>query len=299
MPLALKWWFQPGSARRLGISRCLFYLWYWLQFSYYHPGEFAGLPASLWQPVALVQGLGPPEPLWFSVLSCCAHPAFLLASVGLWTRLATLVVAVAAAMPLAWMQCYGFPEFHMMPLVLISWILPWSACADAFSLDARLYPGPKLERHAGCYTWPIRLCWLTLVLPMASAGFHKLLGSWPTEPVATMEWFLRLKFVVHGEMKAQRPWALMAIPLNYPWMLALMAWGTVIFELGCPLALLDRPRFLRPLWIGGLFFMQLVLAVGLLTLKTFPWFGAYLFWIPWGKGQRIPWGEGADQDDGS
>lgn len=286
MPLALRWWFQPGSARRLGISRALFYLWYWLQFIHYDPGQFVGLPASLWQPIGLVSWLGPPDPWCFRALNLLAQPLFCLALLGWHTRWTTLGVAVVATLALAWTQSYGYAEFHLTPLVLISWILPWSACGDAFSLDARLSSGSLPSRHPGSYTWPLRMCWLTLVLPMASAGFHKLLGGWLTEPEANLEYFLRLKFVVHGQIKAERPWSVMALPLQHAWMLTLMAWGTVFFELGCPLALLDRPRFLRPLWIGGLFLMQVILAVGLLTLKTFPWLGAYLFWVPWEQGER-------------
>lgn len=57
--------------------------------------------------------------------------------------------------------------------------------------------------------------------------------------------------------------------------------GVVVLELGSSCAVLRRPLWLRGLFIGGLFFLQLALSLWLQTLATFPWLAMYVFWPRW------------------
>jgi hypothetical protein len=203
-----------------------------------------------------------------------AFGAGILAMVGWRTRLSTSAVALLGTYCLSWLNGLGGVVFHAMPLVLISWMLPFSSCGDAFSLDSKGHDPPDSPE----YTWPLRVCWFPLILPMASAGVHKVVGSWLARPDDMIESFLRFKFFVHrpGEISS---WVLELLPKRN--LLKFLAYFTVILELGSPLALLDRPKFFRVFWIGGLFVMQFTLAYVLHTLETFPWMGAYVFWVPW------------------
>jgi hypothetical protein len=172
---------------------------------------------------------------------------------------------------------YGFVSFHHSPLVLIAWVLAFSRCGDALSIDARgrepAVPSPE-------YCWPIRCACLVLVVLMFSAGYHKSLGGWWVQPAFNIEYFLRFKLYAHADEKGLVMGSWMAVPLAYPNLMALMGWGTVGLELLAPLAMLDRPVALRVVLIGGLFLMQATLAA-MATLVSFPWLAAYVFWIPW------------------
>ena len=261
------------------MSRALFYLCYLWQLSALRPLAFVEVPADYWVPVPLLAWLPQPD-LWLArAVWATAFVAGVTAMVGWRTKVSTVLVALIGGWVLSWVNALGGVSFHAMPLVLISWILPFSRCGDSFSLDARgREPADSPE-----YRWPIRVCWFPLLLPMASAGVHKIVGQWLGRPDEMIESFLRFKYYVHAKTKGLEiaPFILELLP--HRGLLKALAYLTVLLELGCPLALLDRPRVFRIFWIGGLFFMQMTLAYVLSTLETFPWMGAYVFWVPWEK----------------
>ena len=68
---------------------------------------------------------------------------------------------------------------------------------------------------------------------------------------------------------------------DMPLLLAILGVSTVVLEIGCVLALNDKWKIVRVVFIGGLFTMQLILALVLQTLATFPWLAMYVFWPNW------------------
>ncbi len=203
-----KWLGQPGSAFRLGFCRLFFYGWFLLQLFYYQPTQFAGLPESWWFPVYLLAPWGPPSPELFFACTGFLFVSLVAACLGIATRLSCFLVAMAGTLVMGWTNCYGGAEFHLTPLILTSWILPFSACGDAFSWDSRWRAqGPPAHAR---YGWPIRLAWLTLILPMVSAGLFKVLGTWLWQPGQTMTSFVQFKFLVHAHLKGNLPWPALA-----------------------------------------------------------------------------------------
>jgi HTTM domain len=274
------WMFRAGSARRLGVSRALFYLCYCWQLWVLHPLDYVVVPQQFWSAVPLLDWLPQPAPGLAELVYGLTFLSGCLAILGWRTKWTTACLAVLGTWVFSWINSLGGISFHTMPLVLISWILPFSSCGDAFSLDSR---GRELVDDSPAYNWPIRVCWFPLLLPMASAGVHKVVGQWLTQPDEMIESFLRYKYYVHGSTKMLEISPVVLKLLPYRGLLKCAAYLTVALELGCPLALLDRPVFLRVFWVGGLFVMQLTLAYALITLETFPWMGAYVFWVPWEK----------------
>ncbi|MCA9776981.1 MAG: hypothetical protein KC800_09705 [Candidatus Eremiobacteraeota bacterium] len=272
-----RWMFRPGSARRLGMSRALFYLCYLWQLWSLHPIAFVNVSGRYWEPVPLMAWLPQPGLLQAQIVFATAFFFGVTSALGWRTRISTIMVALLGSYCLSWLNALGGINFHAMPLILISWILPFSACGSAFSLDST---GAEDPPDSPEFSWPIRVCWFPLLLPMASAGFHKVVGQWFARPDDMIESFLRFKYYVQspGQVPSQ---TLDILPRRG--LLKALAYLTVVLELGCPLALLDRPRVFRIFWIGGLFFMQMTLAYVLSTLETFPWMGAYVFWVPWEK----------------
>ena len=277
------WMFKPVSPLRLGVARALFYLWYLVQLIYYRPFAWTAVPQEFWEPSALMS-------LWMSaprlspttnhLLFGILLVATLLASLGVKTRFSTTVVALVGTWYFGLAACFGQADFHLYPVVLISWILPWSSCGRAFSWDAKSQSRPC---PSGSFRWPIRLAHLALLLPMASAGVHKFLGGWLLHPVSTMEYFILYKNTLHARMKHMYPPDFTLSALDYEVVLVLLAYATVTCELGCPLALLDKPKYLKVFLVGGLFLMQLTLARVFFIFPSFPWLAAYLFWVPWEK----------------
>ncbi|MBI1354912.1 MAG: hypothetical protein GC160_11245 [Acidobacteria bacterium] len=273
---------RPGSALRLGVSRALFYGWYLLQARVYQPARFAELPAELWDPPVLLRLFPAPDAATAAGIARILELSLLLSCLGLWTRAATVTATVTGAYLFGVMNGYGFINFHCIPLVLISWPLALAPCGDAFSLDAWLRRGP-LVRDPADYRWPIRLAQLTLTALMCTAGLRKVLGNWLSQPVENMRAFLLYKYYPQAAEKGLELPELTLRLLDYDGLLLVMAAGMVVCELGSPAALLDGKPWLRAGWIGGLFLMQLLLAVWLKTLPTFPWLGAYVFWVPWNR----------------
>lgn len=274
-----RWMFRPVSPRRLGVARALFYFWYLVQLGYYDPVSWLSLPESLWQPVPILAFIVPFSQTSASAIEIALVAAACTSMLGFLTRASTAVAALLGTAVFGLTCCLGSADFHHYPLVLISWVLPFTGCGQAFSIDA--WRRSLDQSESGMYRWPLRLCHLCLLLPMASAGVHKALGSWLTRPAETMEFFIRFKHVVHARLKYDFPLEITSWPLEYPEVLASAAYLTVFLELGCPLALFDKPAWMKKLWVSGLFVMQATLAICFLTLGSFPWLGAYFFWIPW------------------
>lgn len=275
----------PGSALRLGVSRALFYGWYFLQARAYDAGSYARLPEEWFSPPLLLFAFGPPDPATAHVTARLLEASLALACVGLATRAATAAAGILGGYVFGVMYGYGFADFHLSPLVLISWVLAFAPCGDAFSADALLRRRP-LAADPGDYRWPIRLAQITLVGFMFTGGLGKVFGNWLVQPLTNMKTFLLYKYYSQaGEKGVVLPeWTLDVA--DQAWLLLPAAVAMVGCEFGSPLALIDgRPR-LRLVFIGGLFVMQLSLAVWLRTLPSFPWAAAYVFWVPWERYSR-------------
>ena len=201
-------------------------------------------------------------------------------TVGLLTRVAAPLVALLGTHVFAVMNGYGYANFHIIPLVLISWPLALAPSGDALSLDALLGRGRKAMNPVD-YHWPIRLAQITLPALMFTGGLQKIINAWFAHPVANMRSFLLYKYYPQA---AEKGWTLPDLLLSvaeHEWILLPMALAMLICEFGSPLALPDGRPLVRVLLIGGLFLMQLNLALVLKTLPSFPWLAVYVFWVPW------------------
>jgi hypothetical protein len=123
---------------------------------------------------------------------------------------------------------------------------------------------------------------------MCTAGLRKIQGDWLANPAGCMKSFIMYKFYAQVNEKVDvLPQYVLTIAENH-WLLTLSAIVVVICEFGSPLAIPRRWMCIRGIMIGGLFAMQLVLAVVFKTLPTFPWLAAYVFWVPWEVLMRRP-----------
>lgn len=269
---------DSGSAQRLGVTRALFYAWYLFQVFAYSPVEYARLPESFWAPVKALRFFDAPTPELMLALVLVLSLSAFMACIGLFTRLSTSVTFLVGFFVFGAMNSYGKTNFHFSPMVIMSCILAFSRCGDAFAVDAfRKKSGGTGPVN---YCWPSRLGQITLISLMFTAGCQKLSGNWLSQPIHNMEFWLKYKYFAHAKAKGIVMPDILLTVSDLEWLLGVMIIA-LLCELLSPLALLTRWPMLRGGIIAGLFFMQLSLAVVLKTLVSFPWLGAYLFFVPW------------------
>ena len=128
---------------------------------------------------------------------------------------------------------------------------------------------------------------------MVSAGLQKLvLGNWLIQPGSNMEQFLLFKAVIQAREKGIVLPQVVQDMTHYPMLLAVLGLMVMAAEVLSPLTLSKRWPALRWALIGTLFGLQLWLAVVAKTLASFPWLGAYFFFVPWdvvGRRLRQGW----------
>ena len=96
-----------------------------------------------------------------------------------------------------------------------------------------------------------------------------------------MRFVFRVKYFAQAQMKGSDLSDIVLWVSDMPLLLAILGISTVVLEIGCVLALNDKWKIVRVVFIGGLFTMQLILALVLQTLTTFPWLAMYVFWPNW------------------
>jgi hypothetical protein len=270
----------PGSAFNLGFSRFLFYGWFLWQAIFYDLADYANIPPEYWSPVTVLRPFSAPtyELMVWVVLILYVTTA--LACLGLFTRTTCWLTAFLGIYAFGVAGSYGDIRFHFAPMIIIACILPLSPCGDAFSID-RLLSRRKPKTDPSDYTWPMRLSQITLIALMFTAGYQKLAGNWLSQPIKNIEHWIHYKYFVQAKEKGYTlPEILLEIP-QYDWLMFVMAVTLLVSEVLCPLALLTVWPKVRIFLVSLLFAMQLSLAVVFKTLKTFPWLGAYFFFVPW------------------
>ena len=85
----------PGSAKRLGVSRFLFYAWFIVQVIYYSPRQYAQIPSELWNPVLILRFFDAPTPAFMNGVTILLLLSAILACLGWFTRISSIVAAIS------------------------------------------------------------------------------------------------------------------------------------------------------------------------------------------------------------
>ncbi len=269
-------WFRPVPAARLAALRLLvggFALGYlvarlpmWLGLARFAPRDFQPLGV-----VALVleRPLGAGAIVALTVATIGLAVTF-VAGVG--HRVLAPLFAVALLGLTSYRNSWGMPFHTENLLVLHVLVLALAPAADAWSVDAWRRPAPAAERSG----WPLRLMAAITILTYVLAGIAKLrLGG--------LEWAqgvaLRDQVAVDNLRKlllgaSTSP---IAMPfLRHPWLFEGLAIGTLVVELGAPLALLGR----RLAWAWALAAWGFHLGVLALMTIVFPYSLGFLAYAP-------------------
>ena len=295
MTIALRWnrfWFEPQGPLNLGISRAICYavlVLVYLPEPFTHWAEL-DRQSAYWEPIYPFSSPHVHLPLvgatGLMILQCVWKCSLVLACIGLFTRISTLIAFVLGGYLIGLMFNYGKLEHQVMPVVITLGILALSHCGDAFSIDAWLRRRRgQIPIPSGEYRWPIRMVWLVMSVTFCAAAIAKLRESgihWVTGDGFSL-------LMIQQMYKTSPPhvrWGLLVA--NHRLLAVIFAGGSLCTELLFPLTLFDkRARVFFPLVT---FVMQL--SIGLVMNIWFIQFLAiYGFWIPWDRSVRKPSGK--------
>jgi hypothetical protein len=232
-------WFAPAPAERLAALRILvggFALVYlatqlplWFAEGQFHASDFRPLGVVRLLDGPLPRGLRLALPL---VTMALAVPF----AAGVAYRYLAPVFALALLFTLSYRNSWGMPFHTENLLVLHALVLAVVPAADAWSVDARGRAAPAHER----YGWPLRALAVITIIAYVLAGIAKLrLGGWAwTDGDALREQIAIDNLRKHLMGAPMSPIA--ATFLEHTWLMHAMAIGTMVVELGAPVALLHR-----------------------------------------------------------
>jgi len=238
------YWTAPAPATRLAMVRILVgsYALIYLLIRVGHLLSYAHFNKAGFRPVGIVHLFldRPLTPLAVQILTIatvlCALPFVL----GWRFRIFGPLFALLLLWTLSYRHSWGMvwhTENLLVVQALILGMVP--AAADAWSLDARRV-GPPAEQEHSRYGWALRLMCVVIVIAYVLAGYAKLRNGgtawlWGDE--------LRNHIAIDNTRKLLLGdwYSPLAGPLlQYGWLFKSMAFFTVIFELGAPIALLHR-----------------------------------------------------------
>lgn len=278
-----RFWFAPSSPTTLGVCRAVFFAGILILYAPRDFRELADFPPVFWTPVTLLKVLHLPL-LPREILGLVAmvwKVALAAACLGLLTRWSTAVSLVLGVYLIGALASFGQITHTHMAVVFTLGILALSRSGDAWSLDrlirvGRSGPGVPRVEPSGEYTWPIRMVWLVLALIFLGAGISKLRHS-------GLAWAfsdnLALILIVRNYDAGWTPPTPLGLYLaEQRWLCRALALGTLVIELGYPLALLSRAA--RWVAVPGMFLMLGGFRL-LMGPVFYPLMVCHVFWIPW------------------
>lgn len=290
-------WFQPASPDNLGLCRMIFFgvtLLYSLLTSaegHLWHGDYsawAQVSKAFWNPTWLYRHFHIPvfSAALIGVLQLVWKVALGFSCIGLYTRLSTAVSFALGLYLLGLAQNFGEVHPQDAVLVFVFLIMAFSRCGDSWSIDHLRRKAPRdsdgfKETAAldGEYTWPVRMIWVLISLIFFASGLAKMRYSglvWITSDN------MALSLIWHQyHNSGADPLTSWGFNLGRSaWLPQLLAAGTVILELGYPIALFSRAA--RWFFVPGSVLMLLGIVM-VLGPRFYPTMFCQLFWIPWDK----------------
>ncbi|MCB9488367.1 MAG: HTTM domain-containing protein [Deltaproteobacteria bacterium] len=278
------WWYEPAPARRLALLRIFVGGWTYSQVAFRPPFylKSAAYQDGLFEPMGMYRYLGGPMPTW---LLYALFGLFVVSGAGLVLgyryRVTAPIAAVLLTAILTYRNSWGMIFHHENAMLLHFIVLALApSAADALSLDARRRGASEPPPDDGRYGWPIKLMITVVALTYLLAGIAKIFGAtgsewWQGEVVRNWVAHDSLRKMVLGSSAST------VIRFLYPhtWFFTAVAVGTIIVELGAPVALINQK--LRYLVAFAAFSMHW--SIWLIMRITFPYhlFGiVYLCFFP-------------------
>ena len=257
-------WFEKAPASRPALLRLLIgtYTLYYLGRRYRMFLQVARTDPALFKPVGAVSYLQKPIPVgvfrWVVIATLAANVAFIL---GLRHRYTGPLFAGLLLWLLSYRNSWSMIYHNDNALVLHAAILGLSRSADALSVDALARSVSSLEnqepnlRGDWCYGWPIRLMNTATALTYFLAGVAKVKGplGWGWAGGETLRSQIGMD-ALRKELLGEGAAPLAVVLYDKVGLFRSLAVGSLVMELGAPLALLDKK--LSRVWAANTFLMH-------------------------------------------
>lgn len=285
-----RWWHAPAPARRLAALRLLVggYALSYLLIRFGHFVSVSAMSAQQWKPVGPVALLAAPLPPWAVVLQVVLATALGVAFVAGWRfRLSGPAFAAAFLWVTSYRNSWSM-VFHTENLIVLHvLVLAAAPSADALSVDARRRGAAPDDPPLARYGWAIRLMCAVTVATYFIAGWSKVHNTgWDWATSDTLRIYVAYDNLRKVELGAGFSW-LGTTLAGHGWLFPPLAVGSLLIELGAPLALL-HPRLGR-LWSVGAWSFHAGVVVLMAIVFHYPLSGvAYAPFFPVEKGvERI------------
>ncbi len=272
-------WFASADPLDLAVARFLFFGIVLIFFQNFMNLKWATVPMELWQPISFFRftaSLRLSESAVQNIIYLW-NVATLFACVGFITPVSASVSALLSTYLIGLGYCYGNIHADGPMVIIISFILALSPCANAFSCDAVITGATK--RNKEIPIWTFKLIWLVWSLMFFSAALCKLKFSglsWVTTN-NLRDWII---FNHYNYYFRRNGWDIGLFIAQFPRLCQFAAAAVIAMELSVPMILISSR--LRRLIVPMTLFFQIACAYVLLVdLKT-PYL-AYLFFVPWRK----------------
>jgi hypothetical protein len=285
----IRFFFKPVGPRNLGLCRVLFFGVFFLLYLPQDFSAWAYVGVSFFDPIVLFEFLHLPvlPSDLLLVVQDVWKVSLALSCLGLLTRISTMSSLILGVYLLGLENNFGKIHESETLVVICFGILALSRCGDAYSIDrliSRWRQGSDLTvvrpRMSGDYTWPVRTVWVVFTLIFFAAGVSKLRHS-------GLEWIfsdnLAISLIMSGyhvsDAEPLVTWGLYIA--QYVWLTRLLAAGSLVLELSCPLALFSS----KARWIIVPSILLLLIGFRVFLGPTFvpQYLICSLFWVPWDR----------------
>ena len=214
--------------------------------------DISGLPPARFEPIGLLGWLDEPLPVGLvEITLVLAVGCGVLFTVGWWYRVTGPLFAVAFLLLTTYDNSWQHVAHTENLAALHLLVLGVAPAADALSVDERRRARPAVDEHSR-YGWPVRLVSLITVSTYVIAGIAKQRNGglhWITGDVLRNQVANdNLRKIVLGDTYSPIGARLVA----HAWLFPPMALGTMIVELGAPLALIRgriRTVMVSAMWL--------------------------------------------------
>lgn len=228
------------------------------------PDDFYAPPPG---PLMLLESF-PAEYIFWTIHVLLVVSLFMMLA-GYFTKFSSIAVGLFALFLFGLTYSIGKINHHLL-VGVVPVVMAFSNWGAAFSADAaRGKGGEKVE------SWPLTLLALMIGFMMFTAGVPKILGGWLDPGTqATKGHFLNQFFV--KERQAMFAEYFYHMDMNFIW--ELMDWGTIIFETGFLLSVLNSRWFKLFVCFAVIFHFSTLMILNIAFLFNYLAYAAFLDW---------------------
>ena len=226
-------------------------------------------------PIQLFPGL--PSPTVLVCLEVLRSAALILLGLGLWTRCASIAVAVLLIVTYGLTFSLGKVD-HTILLVVAPLVLAFANWGDRFSLDALRRPAGSVPRRQR--QWPLRLLALLIGWGFFTAALTKVLTGWLSFSSQAARGYFVLGYLTENRTFWLADWVA-THDVRAAW--EVVDWLTVIFEASILIALPWWRAFRTTLAVAATFHLGVLLIMDIDFSHAVTAYGAFVSWASVGR----------------